>query len=119
MNYNKAELCKDCKMPVEKNVRQVAMTIKRQIGASTLMELGAHKFFSINPISGMRGGLEFSFKYKSNRTGVASVVLRSDDTYSIIMMNAKHQRIVDKDGIYAAQLSRMSRSGFKKLRGER
>ena len=118
MNYNTAELCKDCKMPVVKNARQVAMTIKRQIGVSTLMELGAHKFFSLNPISGMRGGLEFRFKYKSNRTGLASVVLRSDDTYSVIMMNAKRQRVINKKGIYADQLSRILRDGFKQTRLE-
>ena len=116
MNYNKAELCKDCKKPVEKNVRQVAMTIKRQIGASTLMELGAHKFMTIN---WSRGALEFNIKYKSNRTGTVTIILVADDTYTLIMTDYRHRRVVEKDTIYADQLSRVLRSGFKKLRGER
>ena len=114
MNYNKAELCKDCKKPVNKGSRE-AMTIKRQIGASTLMELGAHRFMSFSQIP----GLEFSIKYKSNRTGTVTVVLDASDTYDVIMTDYRHRRVVEKDGIYADQLSRVLRSGFKKLRGER
>ena len=115
MNYNTAELCKDCKMPVVKNARQVAMTIKSQIGTSTLMELGAHRFMAVN---WSRGGIEFSIKYKSNRTGTVTVVLDASDTYDVIMTDYRHRRVVEKDGIYADQLSRVLRSGFKKLRRE-
>ena len=106
--------CKQCGL--EKDVRQVALTIKRQIGASTLMEMGAHRFASF---AWGEGGLEFKIKYRSNRRGTVDIMLQLNDTYDVSMFDYRHKEIVSRDNIYAGQLSRVLRSGFKKLRGER
>ena len=119
MNYNEAELCKDCKMPVKKSGAQVANTIKRQIGMSTLMEIGAHRFQIMRGLADKRGGLTFSIKYKSNRRGGVVVLLTPLDLYGVMIQDWKGRTIMSMDNVYGDQLSRVIRSGFKKLRGER
>ena len=121
MNYNKAELCKDCKMPVEKSgeERQVADTIKRQLGMSTLRSLGAHKFQWMRIGGGIRGGIAFVIKYRSNQRGYVEIRLTAMDDYDIIMRDSKKRVVVTSNGVYADSLRRVLEDGFKKLRGER
>ena len=119
MNYNTAELCKDCKMPVVKNEeRQVADTIKRQIGISTLMALGAHKFQWMRIDSRIRGGLAFVIKYRSNQRGYVEIRLTAMDDYDIVMRDSKKRVVVTSNGVYADALRRVLEDGFKKLRRE-
>jgi len=112
---------KDCKMPVEKSgeERQVADTIKRQIGMSTLMSLGAHKFQWMRIGGGIRGGIAFVIKYRSNQRGYVEIRLTAMDDYDIIMRDSKKRVVVTSNGVYADSLRRVLEDGFKKLRGER
>jgi hypothetical protein len=109
--------CKQCGL--KKDARQVAATIKQQIGFWTMGEMGAHKFQYMRASGGIRGGLAFSIKYKSNRRGYVTIELSARDTYDIEMKNYRRRTIVSKDDIYGDQLKTVLRSGFKKLRGER
>ena len=116
-----AMTCKQCgleKQAAGAIARQVATTIKRQIGIRTLMEMGAHQFRYIGGGGAIRGGLGFNIKYRSNRRGYVSIELTARDTYDIDMKDFRRKTIVSHPNVYADQLSRVLRYGFKKLRGE-
>jgi hypothetical protein len=118
MNYNKAELCKDCKMPVVKNERLIANEIKQQIGIYTLMSLGAHKFQYMRRDSRIRGGLAFAIKYRSNQRGYVEIRVNPMDMYDITIKDSKKRVVMTSNDVFADSLRRVLENGFKKLRRE-
>ena len=91
---------------------EIANTIKRQIGTNfggTLMCIGAHEFLAIprNDNDGVLGGLRFKINPnpKLKVAATVSVVLRSNDTYNVMIVTCRGKEVLNLDGVYGEDLS--------------
>lgn len=84
----------------------IADTIRNQIGANTLMCIGAHKLSLIPITDKHKGGLGFKVRPnpKMKQGGTVAVILDYNDTYTVRIMSARGKMLLDQAGVYNDQL---------------
>ena len=84
----------------------IANTIRNQIGASTLMCIGAHKVTAMPSSDKRLGGLMFQIlpnpKMKSG--GMVMVELMGNDTYTVTIKDKKDNILYNNEDIYCDML---------------
>lgn len=95
------------------NAKAIANTIRDQIGANTLMCLGAHALFVVPETiskdeNGHLGGLCFKINPnpKMKQHGTVFVTLAGNDTYNVKIMTCKGKVMLDIKDVYCDQLGR-------------
>lgn len=84
----------------------IANVIKHQIGANTLMCIGAHQLFAIPESETILGGLQFkvSRNPKMKQGGTVVIKLMPSDTYAVTITNSRDKVLLDVSDVYCEDL---------------
>ena len=88
------------------NAKNIATTIKNQIGFNTLMCIGAHQLFVLPETDKNQGGLTFKLgrNPKMKQGGTVAVTLDYCDTYTVRIVTSRGKEVLNVSGVYCDQL---------------
>lgn len=89
--------------------KNIATTIKQQIGMSTLMCIGAHNVMALprDDANNQLGGLKFKInpnpKLKVHAT--VTIILNGNDTYSVKIITCRGKEVLNISNVYCEDLA--------------
>jgi len=86
--------------------KEIANTIKQQIGFSTLMCIGAHDLGIVPATDKILGGLAFKLgrNPKMKQGGMVMIQLMPSDTYTVRIMTSRGKMVLEQSDVYCDQL---------------
>ena len=86
--------------------KQIANTIRDQIGINTLMCIGAHELGIVPATDKQLGGLAFKLgrNPKMKQGGMVMVTLNYSDTYTVRIMTSRGKMVLEQSDVYCDQL---------------
>ena len=86
--------------------KQIANTIRDQIGINTLMCIGAHNLGIVPATDKQLGGLAFKLgrNPKMKQGGNVMIQLMPNDTYTVRIMTSRGKMVLERNDVYCDQL---------------
>ena len=90
--------------------KEIANTIRDQIGINTLMCIGAHNLGIVPATDKILGGLAFKLgrNPKMKQGGTVMIQLLPSDTYRVAIMTSRGKMVLDISDVYGDQLGSSS-----------
>lgn len=87
--------------------KEIANTIRDQIGVNTLMCIGAHNLGIVPATDKILGGLAFKLgrNPKMKQGGMVMIQLMPSDTYTVRIMTSRGKMVLEAENIYCDQLA--------------
>jgi hypothetical protein len=86
--------------------KEIANTIRDQIGINTLMCIGAHNLGIVPATDKILGGLAFKLgrNPKMKQGGTVMIQLLPSDTYRVAIMTSRGKMVLEQEDVYCDQL---------------